>query len=186
MADQPGERISVGLVRGLHGLRGAVRVEVLSDEPSRFAIGSVLFVEGDDRPLTIDWTGPAKPGLLVRFRELKDRESVEALRERYLEAVPEAPLPDDTFYWHQVVGLEVRASDGEVLGRVSDVFRAGAGEVYVVAGGPRGEILVPAVRSVVTELSPGEGRLVVDAAALGLGAAPATTTAEPSAARPGD
>jgi 16S rRNA processing protein RimM len=54
---------------------------------------------------------------------------------------------------------------------VSDVFRAGAGEVYVVDGGPRGEVLVPAVRGVVVELAPGEGRLVVDADALGLSAA---------------
>ena len=38
------ERVTVGLVRGFHGLRGAVRVEVLSDDPERFAAGSVLFV----------------------------------------------------------------------------------------------------------------------------------------------
>jgi 16S rRNA processing protein RimM len=148
-------------------------VEVLSDEPSRFAVGSVLFVEGDDRPLTIAWTVPAKPGLLVRFDELPTRESVEALRERYLEAIPRAELPAGTWYWHELLGLETTTTDGEVLGRVSDVFRAGEGEVYVVSGGPRGEVLVPAVRSVVVELAPGEGRLVVDAAALGLGPAPA-------------
>ena len=38
---------SSGLVRGLHGLRGAVRVEVLSDDPRRFARGSVLHPEGE-------------------------------------------------------------------------------------------------------------------------------------------
>jgi 16S rRNA processing protein RimM len=173
VAELPGERITVGLVRGLHGLRGAVRVEVLSDEPSRFAVGSVLHVEGDDQPLTIAWTGPAKPGLLVRFHELSDRESVEGLRERYLEVVPESRLPEDTFYWHEIVGLQVRTTAGEDLGTVHDVFRAGAGEVYVVRGGPRGEVLVPAVRNVVVELAPTEGRLVVDAVALGLGAPPA-------------
>jgi 16S rRNA processing protein RimM len=172
VAAPPIERITVGLVRGLHGLRGAVRVEVLSDESSRFAVGSTLYVEGDQRPLTIAWTGPAKAGLLLRFRELGDRESVEPLRERYLEAVPEAPLPAETWYWHELVGLEARTSDGEVLGTVSDVFRAGAGEVYVVSGGPRGEVLVPAVKTVVVALSPGEGRLVVDAVALGLDAVP--------------
>ena len=172
MADPPGERITVGLVRGLHGLRGAVRVEVLSDEPSRFALGSVLYPEGDDRPLTIIWTGPAKPGLLVRFRELSDRESVDALRERYLEAIPDAPLPAETWYWHELVGLEVRTTEGEVLGTVREVFRAGGGEVYVVDGGTRGEVLGPAVKSVVIDLAPGEGRLIVDPVALGLGAAP--------------
>jgi 16S rRNA processing protein RimM len=175
VADPPAERITVGLVRGLHGLRGAVRVEVLSDEPSRFAVGSVLHVEGEDRPLTIAWTGPAKPGLLVRFHELTDRASVEGLRERYLEAIPETALPEDTFYWHEIVGLEVQTTAGEPLGSVRDVFRAGAGEVYVVSGGPRGEVLVPAVKSVVVELAPEQGRLVVDAVALGLGAAPVPT-----------
>jgi 16S rRNA processing protein RimM len=173
VARSPGERITVGLVRGLHGLRGAVRVEVLSDDPSRFAVGSVLHVEGDDRPLTVTWTGPAKPGLLLRFRELPTRESVEPLRERYLEAVPEAPLPPETWYWHEILGLEARTTEGEVLGAVSDVFRAGGGEVYVVTGGPRGEVLVPAVKGVVVELVPEDGRLVVDATALGLAVGPA-------------
>jgi ribosomal 30S subunit maturation factor RimM len=58
----PGERVTVGLVRGLHGLRGTVRVEVLSDEPARFDTGAVLYADGEDRPLTVTWSGPAKPG----------------------------------------------------------------------------------------------------------------------------
>jgi ribosomal 30S subunit maturation factor RimM len=48
------------------------------------------------------------------------------------------------------------------------VFRVGESEVYVVRGGARGEILVPAVRSIVLELGPAERRMVVDEAALGL------------------
>jgi len=160
-------------VRGFHGLRGAVRVEVLSDEPTRFSVGSRLFVEGQEQPLTIAWTGPSKPGLLVRFEELGSREAVEGLRDRYLEVVPEAPLPPGTWYWHQIRGLQARTSGGEALGTVSDVFRAGAGEVYVVDGGPRGELLIPAVRAVVLELSPEEGYLIVDDRALGLTEGPA-------------
>ena len=120
------ERVAVGLVHGLHGLRGAVRVEVLSDDPERFAVGSVLFVEGDDQPLTIAWTGPAKPGLLVRFEELASRESVEHLRRRYLEVI-EQPLPAGTYYWHQIKGLAVSTTGGQELGTVVDVFRAGHG-----------------------------------------------------------
>ncbi len=162
------ERVTVGLVRGLHGLRGAVRVEVLSDEPQRFAVGSVLFVEGDDRPLTVAWTGAAKPGVLVRFEEHPSRESAEHLRDRYLEVVPEAPLPQGTYYWHELRGLAVSTTTGTDLGTVVDVFRAGGGEVYVVRGGPLGEIMVPGVRSVVVELDPAAGRMVIDPVALDL------------------
>jgi 16S rRNA processing protein RimM len=168
VAIPPGERVTVGLVRGLHGLRGAVRIEVLSDQPGRFDPGRVVFVEGRDEPLTVAWAQPSKPGLLLSFEELLTREAVEPLRDRYLEAIPVEPLPPGTWYWHQIHGLEVRTTTGEVLGTVSDVFRAGEAEVYVVHGGPRGEILVPAVKSVVTELAPDEGHITVDAMALAL------------------
>jgi 16S rRNA processing protein RimM len=166
------ERVTVGLVHGFHGLRGAVRVEVLSDQPERFAVGSVLYPDGDDQPLTIAWTGPAKSGLLVRFEELSSREAVEHLRERYLEAPAGGPLPEGTYYWHQLVGLAVTTTGGEALGSVVDVFRAGGNEVYVVRGGRLGEILVPGVSNVVVELDPEAGRLVVDPIALDLPAAP--------------
>lgn len=172
MALPPGERITVGLVRGVHGLRGAVRIEVLSDEPARFHPGRVLFAEGSDDALTVAWAQPSKPGLLLRFAELPTRESVEALRDRYLEATPEESLPPGTWYWHQIEGLEVRTASGEVLGTVGEVFRAGEGEVYVVRGGPRGEILVPAVKGVVTELAPDRGYITVDAVALALPTGP--------------
>jgi len=162
------ERVTVGLVRGLHGLRGAVRIEVLSDEPERFVVGSVLFAEGDERPLKVVWTGPAKAGVLARFEELTTREAVEHLRDRYLEAGPGEPLPEGTYYWHELRGLAVTTTTGLDLGTIIDVFRAGEGEVYVVRGGHLGEIMVPGVRDVVVELDPSAGRMVVDPVALDL------------------
>lgn len=168
MAGSTLPRLTVGLVRGLHGLNGAVRVEVLTDDADRFAVGATLFADGRERPLTVTWVGPTGPGLLVRFAELTTREAAEALRDKYLEAVAEAPLPEGSYYWHEIVGAEVVTLSGEVLGRVEDVFRAGEGEVYIVRGGPLGEVLVPAVRSVVQSLDPAAGRIVVDPVALAL------------------
>jgi 16S rRNA processing protein RimM len=167
-----GERLVVGRIRGLHGLEGTVRVEVLSDEPSRFAPGDVVFVEDEGRPLTVAWRQADGPGLLVRFVELRSRAAVEPLRERYLEAVamPSETLPEGTYYWHELSGATVRTTAGEVLGEVADVFRAGGAEVLMVRGGPRGELYVPTVRGVVVEFAPREGRITVDAEALDLGA----------------
>jgi 16S rRNA processing protein RimM len=175
MTDRPSEsgaagsaRLVVGLIRGLHGLRGAVRVEVLSDDPGRFEPGNAVFLEGSQERLTIEEANADGPGLLVRFRERTDRTSVEDLRGRYLEVPsPGEALPEGEFYWHQVTGLAVRDLEGGDLGRVVDIFRVGGSEVFVVQG-PRGELLVPAVSSVVRELAPEAGRLVVDATALGL------------------
>ena len=135
----------VGLVRGIHGLRGAVRVEVLTDDPARFEAGARLFPEGSDEQLTVDWSQSDGPGILIRFRERPDRAAVEPLRDRYLEALVSADdRPPDSWYWHEVLGVTVTTSTGEDLGKVSDIFRTGGSEVFVVEG-PRGEVLVPAV-----------------------------------------
>jgi 16S rRNA processing protein RimM len=162
------ERLTVGLVRGLHGLRGAVRVEVLSDDPTRFELGSVLVPDGEETPLTVDWVQADGPGILVRFAERPTRESVEDLRGRYLEAHVTQPLPDDQVYWHELIDVPVVTTGGEELGRVADVFRAGGAEVLVVRGGARGEVLVPVVGTFIHEFSPRERRIVVDADVLDL------------------
>ncbi len=157
----------VGLVRGIHGLRGAVRVEVLTDNPSRFDVGQTVFREGSDEPLTVSSSHRDGPGLLVWFEEVTSREiATETLRDVYLVAEPE-PLAEDTFYWHDILGCSVVTTMGEDLGTVTDVFRVGESEVYEVRG-PRGEILIPAVSDVVKELSPADKRIMVDADALGL------------------
>jgi 16S rRNA processing protein RimM len=160
------DRLVVGLVRGVHGLRGAVRVEVLSDNPDRFAAGSVLRRENDDRPLTILSAHRDGPGMLVRFGEVTSREAADSLREVYLEA-DATDLPQDAHYWHDIEGCAVLTEDGEELGRVVDIFRVGGSEVYVVRG-DRGETLVPAVAMVVKEIDTQAKRIVVDAQALGL------------------
>lgn len=171
------QRVVVAQVRGLHGLRGAVRVEVLTDRPeARFAAGRELFVEGTDVPLTIASAQAVEdgPGWRLHFVEIPDRVRAERLREAYLEVVVDrdAEVDAGAAFWHEVVGATVRDSTGAVLGTVADIYRAGENEVYVVRGGPAGEFDLPAVRHVITEFAPERGELVVDEAVLDLDAPP--------------
>jgi len=171
VANDGAQRLVIGLVHGLHGLRGAIRVEVLTDDASRFKAGSVMYPEGSDAPLTVSWARVDARGVQLRFRERSTREEVEPLRGCYLEATaPGAELPEGTYYWHQIEGTPVVTLSGETLGRVVDIFRTGGSEVYVVRGGRHGEVLIPAVESVIRELAPEAGRIVVDEDALGLAA----------------
>jgi 16S rRNA processing protein RimM len=168
----------VGLIRGVYGLHGFVRVEVLTDAPERrFARDARLFREASPEPLTVEAGEPVPdgPGWRLRFRELPTRSGVEALRGVYLEAEVEAPTAAATdgeaatpVFWDEVIGVPVRAVDGEELGSVRDVYRAGEREVYVVEGGTRGPFDLPAVRDFVVDFAPLEGRIVVDPDALDL------------------
>jgi 16S rRNA processing protein RimM len=163
----------VALVRGVHGLHGAVRVEVLTDRPDeRFRPGAVLYREGSDAPLTIATAEAVAdgPGWRLRFREVASREGADTLRSAYLESIvrPEAELARGEVYWHEVVGTTVRAVDGTELGTVSDVYRVAENEVYVVSGGPFGTFDLPAVRAFIRIFAPRRGEIVVDADALDL------------------
>lgn len=162
----------VGRVRGVRGLTGRVRVEVLTDRPeARFEIGSILHLEGATDGLTIDEAGPVAdgPGWWLRFRELSDRSSAEPTVGAYLEAdVPADELGRDEVYWHEVLDVPVTSLDGTVLGRVADVYRAGGAEVLVVKGGQLGELDIPNVAAVVRDFAPRDGRIVVDGDALDL------------------
>jgi len=163
----------VALVRGVHGLRGAIRVEVLTDDPEkRFAAGSVLHREGTEDPLTVVTAEPVAdgPGWRVRFREIPDRNTADALRNAYLEAIvdPTRELGRGEYYWHEVVGSAVRGVDGAELGTVRDVYRVAETEVFEVAGGPFGPFDLPAVRDFIRVFAPRRGEIVVDAEALDL------------------
>lgn len=104
----------------------------------------------------------------LRFAEVPDRSTAEALRGRYLVADVEAGLPPGHHYWHELVGIPVRDETGRVLGRVAEVYRAGGAEVVSLAGGPFGPLEVPLVSGIVRVLDPAGEGLVVDAVALGL------------------
>jgi 16S rRNA processing protein RimM len=163
----------VALVRGVHGLHGAIRAEVLTDHPEeRFVTGAVLHREGDDRPLTIASAQAIEdgPGWRIRFAEVTTRDAADTLRGVYLEAIvgPDDDLRRGTYYWHEVVGATVRGVDGTELGTVRDIYRVGETEVFVVAGGPFGSFDVPGVRAFIRIFAPRRGEIVVDADALDL------------------
>jgi 16S rRNA processing protein RimM len=162
----------VALVRGVHGLRGAVRVEVLTDRPEeRFVPGRVLHREGRGDPLTIASAEAIAdgPGWRLRFAEVATRDEADTLRGAYLEAaVREEDLTRGTYYWHEVIATPVRGVDGTELGTVEDIYRVAETEVFVVSGGPFGTFDLPAVRAFIRIFAPRRGEIVVDAAALDL------------------
>jgi 16S rRNA processing protein RimM len=168
-------RLVVALVRGLRGLRGQVRVELLTDRPEeRFVAGATLYPEGSRQALTIADASPVPDGKgwWLRFREVRDRDAADQLRDTYLEIdLPDEPPEPGRWYFHELEGLAARSTAGEDLGTIVDIYRAGGAEVFVIRG-PRGELDVPGVRGIVTQLAPDRGGLIVDLDALALDARP--------------
>lgn len=98
----------------------------------------------------------------MRLVGVETIEAAAALRGEYLyvASADAARPPRGEFYLHEIVGLSVETEDGRPLGRIAEVLRTGANDVYVVAG-PLGEVLVPAIEDVVRRIDPAGGRVVV-------------------------
>ncbi len=91
--------------------------------------------------------------MLLQLEDIHDRDAAELMRGEVLftrtDDLP--PLPPGVYYFHQIEGLEVVTETGEILGRVKEILKTGANDVYVVQG-PKGEVLLPAIPQVILEV----------------------------------
>jgi 16S rRNA processing protein RimM len=159
MSSEP--TVAVGRVTRAHGVRGEVAVLVLSEVPDRFADGAVVYLE-DGRALTVDSSRAHKDRLLVTFHEVRDRDGADALRGALL-VVPESaspPLPEGSWWDHQLVGCEVVLESGLSLGTLAEVIHTRANDVWSVITDER-ETLVPALKDVVMSVDVAGKRIIV-------------------------
>jgi 16S rRNA processing protein RimM len=148
-------------VRAPHGLRGEVKVEPLTDMyEARFRVGSKLNCE-DAGVVTIASLRGTEGQPIVRFTGYDDRTSVEMLRNKRLTVSRDQArkAAGRAFLWSDLVGLAVVTPDGRRLGAVAEIIRAGATDVLVVRG-DAGEVLLPALESVIREVDVAAGRIV--------------------------
>jgi 16S rRNA processing protein RimM len=159
---EPEPELRIGRVLKAHGVKGAVRVELLTDFPDRFAPGREVQVAG--RRLQVARSEELDGSMLVTFAGIDDRDAAQQLAGAYF-TVPlgEArELPADRYYHFQLVGLRVIDTGGtRELGKVAEVLTYAANDVLRVTDGDT-EILIPMIRSVVRSIAPAEGTITVD------------------------
>jgi 16S rRNA processing protein RimM len=144
------EFVAIGRVGRPHGLSGAFVVEGASDDPSRFAVGARVHVDGQQAEIVEAKRAGGRP--VVRL----DRE---VARGALLE-VPAAELPppvEGSFYVFQLIGLDVEEEGGRELGRVQEVVPGVANDVLELDSG----IALPMVEECVCAVDIERGRIVV-------------------------
>lgn len=153
--------IVVGRIRAAWGVRGDVSVEVLSDAPNRFAVGSELRLRC--KPTRVERSRKNKRGVLVKLDAVADRTQAESLRGEELTILPDQiePLPDGVYYHFQILGMQVLTDDGECLGNISEIIVTGSNDVYVVHKDDRRDILIPALPDVVLDVDLQTSRMTV-------------------------
>lgn len=162
------EHLIIGRIGKPHGIRGEVSVEVLTDFPERFQAGAQVYIGPEHGPapvmVTIASARPHQSRMLVRFTHTADRTAAEHLRDLsvFIPIDEAAPLDEDSYYPHELIGLTVRLEDGRELGAVDELIQAGGNDVLVVRSAERrGDILVPLAGPFIRGIDLDEGIVTV-------------------------
>jgi 16S rRNA processing protein RimM len=157
----------VGRILRPHGVRGELRVEVITGSPERLNQHAYFFLASPDHPeavrrYPVEKMRLHRGRLLLKLGGCDDRNGADELRGMLVQIPIEeaAPLEEGEYYHFQLLGVRVETEDGEWLGQVVKVLETGANDVYVVRGS-RGEMLLPAVDELVLELDLESKRMVV-------------------------
>ena len=154
--------VAVGRVLGPFGLKGELKVQILTDNPDRFQLHARLWA--GRQPVTITASREAQGYAYLMLKGFHDRTSVDKLRHAILQ-VPEASLPrlpEGEYYRYQLIGLTVVDRAGAVLGTLDEIIETGANDVYRVHPETGADLLLPALADVVVSVDLAARRMVVD------------------------
>lgn len=126
-------------------------MSVYTDFPERIRPGVILFVGETYRQMKVASVRAHNQFLLIRFEGIETPEEAGLLRNTWVFVRTEdrPPLPEGEYYFHQLIGLNVRTCEGRELGRVDEIIETGANDVLVVHDETGAEVLLPFIPSVI-------------------------------------
>lgn len=156
----------VGEILRPHGIRGELRLRILTDYPERLTPGKILYLGedvGDTRmqTYTVEALRTSKEYGLLKLAGIDDRNAAELLRDLMV-MVPldqAVPLDEGEVYLFELIGMAVQTDAGESFGEIVDIIETGANDVYVVDSPQHGEVLLPAIDDCILKID-AEARVV--------------------------
>ena len=164
------QQLRVGRLTKAHGLKGAIKVELYTDDPARrFVPGATFTLQV---PTSSPWHGKTLELVELKwynlqpvafFKDVPDRTTAETLIKAILwidQDLTESTDEEDAWFDHQLVGLRV-LRDGTEVGTVSQIDHFPSQDLLTVST-PSGDVLVPFVKAIVTSVDVAAGTLTVD------------------------
>ena len=157
--------ITIGKAVKPFGVKGEMKIEPMTDFPERFkGLRRVYLVSPAGKEFVCEIQSLRYAGGVpfLLFSGYDSPEKAKTLNGWFLK-VPEeeaVPLPEGSYYWFELVGMEVVSEGGEKLGTIKEVFETGSNDVYVMKQG-RKEIYLPATKEIVKHIDRKAKRMVI-------------------------
>ncbi len=165
----------IGEIVGVHGLAGKLKVRSYAESVDTFKPGVRLNIKSSEVDDGV-WhevlaSSAHKKGVLLTLKGVGDIDSALSLKGKEIlikrEDIPcgHGESEENTYFWQDLIGLEVFDIKQGILGRIVNVFKTGANDVFVVESredNGNKETLVPAIESVIKDVNIEEGIIKID------------------------
>jgi 16S rRNA processing protein RimM len=156
----PEKRVLLGRIGAAHGIRGEVKLSAFTENPLDILAFSPFKTDRPDLVITISSARPTKNVLVAKLKGITDRTAAERLNGVELFVTrDQLPVPkdEDDFYHADLIGLDVRLSDGTPAGKVIALSNFGAGDLIEIGDSPKSATLYPFTRAVIPEINIKDG-----------------------------
>ena len=155
----------IGEITKPQGVQGELKLRPITCDPWRFEDLDYAFVKDGEayRKVSISVRKVNEDAVYLRMEGVLTRNDAETMRGTmlYIDRENAVELDEDSTFICDLMGLKGVLTDGSEIGKIIDVMQPGGNDVYVFKG-KRGEVLVPALKSVVVKVDLAEGVMLLD------------------------
>ena len=158
----------IGKIENTHGVRGEVKVIPLTDDPKRYSKLKSAYISSEIsenmQKYTFEGVKYQKNFVLLKIKDINDANEAEKLKDKFIIVNREdaVKLPKDSFFVCDLINCEVYDEKSNKLGVLVDILQTGSNDVYIVRDENKNEILIPALKSVVKEISVEDKKIIVE------------------------
>ena len=150
------KRLEIGQIVNTFGIKGELKVVPFTNDITRFDDLKKVYVKirKESKLYKVENARYHKNRVLLKLENINNPEDAEMLRNAFLEIDREdaIPLEEGTYFIADLIGLEVYTDEGNLLGKVDDIYNAGANDIYVVKDELGKQILLPGIEEVIKEV----------------------------------
>lgn len=150
------DRLKVGVVTSVHGIKGEVKVFPTTDDSRRFKkLKQVYLDTGKEMlPLEIEGVKFFKQMVILKFKGYENPDDVMKFRQKelWIDRKDAVRLSKDEYFIADLIDMEVCDEEGKLIGTLKDVISTGANDVYAVETPEGKEALFPAIRQCVLDV----------------------------------
>ncbi len=158
--------LELGQIVNTKGLKGEVKVNSFTNDNTKFERIPKVFVKQKESMVEyeIEKVGYHKNQVILKLKNIDTIEEAEKLRNAFILINREdlGDLPEGVYYIVDLIGLTVITEQGEILGRVDEIFSTGSNDVYVIKNDMGEQKLLPGIDEVIKQIDLENGKMIVN------------------------